>query len=51
MGYLKVTTMFAMFYEQRSFNQPIGEWDTSKVTDMHGLVVCCEFAPRIGAGI
>ena len=28
-----------LFYNQRQFNQPIGSWDTSKVTDMYGMFV------------
>ncbi len=29
-----VTNMSSLFYDNTSFNQPIGDWDTSNVTDM-----------------
>ena len=33
----KVTNMANLFYNNSSFNQPIGNWDVSNVTSMNGL--------------
>ena len=41
MGYLQVTTMESMFSDAAAFNQAIGSWDTSQVTDM----AACSLAP------
>jgi surface protein len=32
--------MFGMLYDCRAFNQPIGDWDTSSVTDMEWFLTC-----------
>ena len=37
MGYLQGHRHAWMFTRHRAFNQPIGDWDTSKVTDMRSM--------------
>ena len=37
MGYEQTVTMNNMFEGAISFNQPIGAWDTGKVTDMSNM--------------
>jgi surface protein len=32
-----VTDMHGLFYEAKSFNQPLNNWDVSNVTDMRGM--------------
>ena len=32
--------MSDIFLDAKNFNQPIGNWDTSNVTDMHNMFDC-----------
>ncbi|HIP02613.1 MAG TPA: BspA family leucine-rich repeat surface protein [Campylobacterales bacterium] len=34
----EITDMSRLFYEQRDFNQPIGNWDVSNVTHMNSML-------------
>ena len=45
----KVTDMKLMFYENSTFNQPIGNWDVSNVTNMGGMfTIATSFNQPIG---
>ena len=39
----RITDMSLMFSRARTFNQPIGHWDTSKVTNMKGMFTHTHF--------
>ena len=43
-----VSDISYMFFEDEPFNQPIGDWDVSNVTDMSGTFSNSSFNQPIG---